>query len=233
MSRRFRMNRTGQDGEMHRVRSMMWLVIGCAVCGAAPAMGEDSTPDAAAAASVEASTEHRPLGVPNGLFSARPQSDAGETSAMSSFDPRENEVVRVVLALGLVVLLLLGVRFIMRRAGGALGGGGRPSGVLQVHGRYPMGRGQALVLLQIGDRMVLVHQGGGRMQTLTEFTNEQDVAELKSRIEAGRRGSMRPFSGVLDGVRDGGPEAVEQDGVVDLTGGGGLRRRLFGGRRLA
>ena len=213
---------------MRRLRNMMLLLAGCAACVAGPALAEDveSLPAPAAA-----QTEERPLGVPNSFFSARPNVDDESSSAFTAIDPRENEVIRVVLALGLVVLLLLGVRFIMRRAGGSLGGGGRPSGVLQVHGRYPMGRGQSLVLLQVGDRMVLVHQGGGRMQTLTEFKTEGEVAELRSRIEAGRSGGVLPFSGLLDGAREQTSSTLETDGVVDLTGGG-LRRRLFGGRRL-
>jgi flagellar biogenesis protein FliO len=227
------MNRTSQDGEMRRTLNMMLLLVGCAVCAVTPVVAEDTAPEAMSTATVQASNESRPLGVPNGIFSARPEVDDGSASTLSSLDPRENEVIRVVLALGMVVVLLLGLRFIMRRAGGALGGGGRPSGVLQVHGRYPMGRGQALVLLQVGDRMVLVHQGGGRMQTLTEFTTEQEVAELRGRIEAGRRGATLPFSGLLDGARANAADEIERDGVVDLTGGGGLRRRLFGGRRLA
>ena len=218
---------------MRRVQNMMWLLAACAVCAATPVIAEDASPAAMATATVEPLNESLPLGVPNGIFSARPEVDAGSTSTMSSLDPRENDVIRVVLALGLVVALLLGLRFIMRRAGGALGGGGRPSGVVQVHGRYPVGRGQALVLLQVGDRMVLVHQGGGRMQTLTEFTTEQEVSELRGRIEAGRRGATLPFSGLLDGAKANAVDEIEGDGVVDLTGGGGLRRRLFGGRRIA
>ncbi len=218
---------------MRRLRNMLLVLAGCAACVAGPVLAEDDTPAAASPTSTESLTEARPLGVPNGFFSARPQAEGDSASAISAMDPRENEVIRVVLALGLVVLLLFGVRFIMRRAGGALSGGGRPSGVLQVHGRYPMGRGQALVLLQVGDRMVLAHQGGGRMQTLTEFKSEGEVAELRSRIEAGRSGAAFPFSGLLDGARADASGDLESNGVVDLTGGSGLRRRLFGGRRTA
>ena len=180
MSRRFRMNRTGQDGEMHRVRSMMWLVIGCAcVCGARPRWVRTAR---------RTREQQRP-------WRRRPSTGRWVCPTDCSVQghsrtPARRRRCRVSIHARMKSFgscLPWGWWYFSCWAFGSscdepvvrLGGGGRPSGVLQVHGRYPMGRGQALVLLQIGDRMVLVHQGGGRMQTLTEFTNEQDVAELK------------------------------------------------------
>ena len=213
------------------------LALGLAGQVDAAALEDAVSTEVVATAAVEPVNESKSLGVPNSLFSSRPVGNETSSSSLSAIDPRHNDVVRVLLALGFVVLLLLCVRYVLRRAGGTLAGGGRPSGVVQVHGRYPAGRGQSMVLIQVGDRMILVHQGGGRMQTLTEFTEPKDVADLRTRLEAGRQGAGRllSFNGVLAREQDKVPEEMESGETVDLTRGhaGGLRRRLLGGRRLA
>jgi flagellar biogenesis protein FliO len=216
------------------------LLIGATGQIAAAAEAIAAAPAAAtapvAAASAPPANEAKSLGVPNSLFSSRPAAEETSASSHSILDPRHNDVVRVLLALACVVALLLGIRFVMRRAGGAMAGGGRPSGVLQVHGRYPAGRGQSMLLIQVGNRMILVHQGGGRMKTLAEFSDPEDVADLRTRLEAGKQGVGRliPFKGVLAGEQAKATGTEESEDTVDLTGGaaGGLRRRLLGGRRL-
>jgi flagellar biosynthetic protein FliP len=69
---------------------------------------------------------------------------------------------------------------------GALGAGGRaPSGVLEVLARYPIARGQSLVLLRLDRRVLLCcHTRGGKfgvgggMTVLTELTEPEDVAAI-------------------------------------------------------
>jgi flagellar biogenesis protein FliO len=175
--------------------------------------------------------ESMPLGAPNGMLQARP-AKVEVPSALGEFDPRNNDLVRVVLALGAVVVLLFGVRKVMRRAGGGLGGGRRPSGILQVHARYPVARGQHLVLVQVGPRMLLVHQGSGTMRTLSEFQGE-DLADLRGRLESGGR-APQVFQRLLQAQQEAAtPEADSE--LVDLTRGGGAGgawwRRVFGGSR--
>lgn len=65
----------------------------------------------------------------------------------------------------------------------ALGPAGRaPSGVLEVLGRYPAGRGTLLILLRLDRRVLLVAQSGGRtgtgMTTLCEIDDPASVASL-------------------------------------------------------
>ena len=95
-------------------------------------------------------------------------------------------------SLALVILVIAGIAAVTRRAalksGGlwaALGPGGRaPSGVLEVLGRYPVGRGCTLVLLKLDRRILLVSQSSGgklsgvTMTTLTEVTDVEDVASI-------------------------------------------------------
>ena len=189
----------------------------------------DVVSPAIAAASVP-EHESRPLGVPNGMLESGP-SGAETASPLGELDPRNNDVVRVVLALAVVVVLLLGVRKLMRRAGGALGGGGRPSGILQVHARYPIARGQHLVLIQVGPRMLLVHQGGGSMRTLSEF-NGDDMNDIRGRLESGGRGPQA-FQRLLQDKQSDALGGDESE-LVDLTRNGtGLLRKILGGTRAA
>ncbi len=222
-----------QEGECLRVNRVLQIIVGCAVLLPTNVVGADDigpVPDAVTAAPVVVpATEQRPLGLPNGLLEARPAGSA-DASPLSSIDPRNNDVLRVVLALGIVLVLLFGVRMLLRRAGGALAGG-RPSGVLQVHARYPVARGQHLVLVQVGPRMLLVHQGGGAMRTLSEFSGDE-LVQLRERLDGGR--SSEAFQRVLQ------QEEFRPDGgeLIDLTRGrargpGRMLRRFFGGTRPA
>ena len=102
------------------------------------------------------------------------------------------------LVLALIMIVAMVVRAVARRQGGlraALGAGGRaPGGLLEVLGRFPVGRGQTLVLLKLDQRVLLLSQSsGGRlgagagMNTLCEITDPEEVASIliKSRGESG------------------------------------------------
>ncbi|MEE9128882.1 MAG: flagellar biosynthetic protein FliO [Phycisphaerales bacterium] len=130
--------------------------------------------------------ESTPLGRPNTIFSARPHDDpsAEKNSVLAVLDPRTNGVIRVAGALALVMVLVLATRSVLKRFGGPLTGG-RPSGVLQVLARFPIGRGQHLVLLQLGRRIVLVHQTKNGMTTLSDVSDPDEVAQLLARVDAG------------------------------------------------
>lgn len=111
----------------------------------------------------------------------------------------------------LIVVLGVTVRLVSRRGGGlmsALGAGGRaPSGLLEVLGRYPVGRGSTLILLKMDRRVLLLCQGGGgkfggaTMTTLCEVDEPEDVASilLKVRDEEGDTLARR-FQGMLSGA---------------------------------
>lgn len=138
------------------------------------------------------STESQTLGAPE--IESRPLSAPVGQSRGSMTDS-----VRTTVVLGGVVAVILGlamgVRVLARRHGGlmaACGAGGRsPSGVLSVLGRYPIARGQTLLLLQFDRRVLLVGQttgrSGARLATLAEMTDADEVASVlvKSRDESG------------------------------------------------
>ncbi|HHN77757.1 MAG TPA: hypothetical protein ENK11_03650 [Phycisphaerales bacterium] len=159
-------------------------------------------------------TEDLPLGVPSG--SVRAVRSAG--GATTDTDARRGggviaprDAVRTLLSLGFVVSLAVVVAWAMKKLargrGGLLGalgpGGPSPSGVLEIVGRYPVGRGQTLVLLRLDRRLLLLHQATGRrgasMRTLCEITDPDEIASvlLKTRreeeeaVEHGFREAMR------------------------------------------
>ena len=177
--------------------------------------------------------ESAPLGRPNGILGARPHRDSTpqEEGTLAAFDPRTNSGNRFVGALGVVLVLLLGMRMVLKRFGSPLTGG-RPSGVLQVLSRFPIGRGQHLVLLQMARRIVLVHQTKTGMTRLSEVSDPDEVAQLLARVEAGssekQRGRFQSVLGKLisDGpsfewerFRDGRGETTRFAGgeIIDLT----------------
>ena len=138
-----------------------------------------------------ASSEAAPLGQPNGLLSARPAAREAKRG-LTALDPRTNEITRVLGALAVVLGLLFGLRAVVRRSRWALASGGRPSGVVEILARYPVARGQQLILLKLARRVLLVHRSGSTMTTLSEVADPDEVAALLGRIEAGsRRGGPR------------------------------------------
>lgn len=133
--------------------------------------------------------EQRPLGP----FATGEGDSAGSTADRTSVF--SVDTLRTAGALLLVLGLIVGLRFALKRAArggggvaGQLGAGGRaPSGVLSVLGRYPVARGQMLVLLQLDRRILLVSQSGAGFQTLCEITDPEEVASLlvRTRDEEG------------------------------------------------
>lgn len=99
------------------------------------------------------------------------------------------EVLPTAAALGATLLAIVLARGIARRVGGAAGGARGPSGVVQVLARYPIARGQQVVLLEVGRRILVAHQTAQAVTTLSEFSDPAEVADLRARCESGRRGT--------------------------------------------
>jgi flagellar biogenesis protein FliO len=210
------------------------------------APGTEPKPDQPAAKSPAADDgsspgiETRSLGEPNSALSARPAEGPlreMDENPLAALDPRQNEVTRVFAALAVVLGLLILLRLFLKRASSLLAGGGRPSGVLEILARYPVGRGQSLMILKMARRVLLVHQAGSSMSTLTQVTDAEEVAALLARMEAGARSreaarfkaALRTFQDEHERLathrfppgEESGPERAE---IVDLTRGraGGL-----------
>ncbi|MCZ6836562.1 MAG: hypothetical protein O7G85_12370 [Planctomycetota bacterium] len=178
----------------------------------------------------------RPLGLPEKLFTLG-ETDTRETSESgfwSTFDPRTNDLSRTLGAMAVVIGLILLLRVVLQRLNPNARGGMSPSGVLQILARYPIAKGQQLILLKLGRRIVLTHQSATGMATLTEITDPEELGSLLTMIEAGSRKTkhaksfqlmLRGFESQHDASRSAGQTQGEHDGqlranegdIIDLT----------------
>ena len=127
---------------------------------------------------------------------------------------------QTIIALGGVLLLILGIaqfyKRLARSQGGLAGqigaGGSAPSGILEVIGRYPIGTGMTMVVLKFDRRVLLVassaatrgkHAKSASMQTLCELTEPEEVASvlLKARSASGET-IARSFEHALQDADD-------------------------------
>ncbi len=176
-------------------------------------------PEAAGVGGLAAS-EAQALGAPE--VESRPLKAASERRGEGIADG-----IQTVVVLGGVVAVILGMamglRVLAKRHGGlmaACGPGGKsPSGVLSVLGRYPIARGQTLLLLQFDRRVLLVGQttgrGGARMATLAELSDADDVASVlvKTRDESGES-VARKFREIVDKMSESGTASERAVTVV-------------------
>ncbi len=97
---------------------------------------------------------------------------------------------RTVGAVGGVLILILLVRMLLGRAarlgaGGIRGqlcaGGRAPSGIVQILGRYPVSRGQMLVLMKLDRRVLLLSQTSAGFATPIQITDSDDLASIPSK----------------------------------------------------
>jgi flagellar biogenesis protein FliO len=125
-----------------------------------------------------------------GQLQSGPEPKSLGSAGSSSF---AKELLPTGAALGATLLAIVLARSAVKRFGGKFASAGRPQGVVEVLARYPVARGQHIVLLKVGRRVIVTHQSAQGMKTLSEFSGEAEVADLIGRCEAGARASS-PFS---------------------------------------
>jgi flagellar biogenesis protein FliO len=110
--------------------------------------------------------------------------------------------------------------------------------VASILARYPVARGEHVVLLEVGRRILVVHQASGSMTTLSELSDHDEVADIRARINGEEREKVeKAFAPALEAsLEDDAENASLQpvDGMpgfvaetVDLTRR--KRARLSGG----
>jgi hypothetical protein len=181
----------GRVGRVTRALAGAVVVFATAMPAAGGPVGEQA--GAGNAATIQ-SKEHRPLGAPGPGDRAGAQRPAAASSgAPSAGGGLTRTAISLAVVLGLIWLCAAGAkRFLGGRLGlaAAIGSGGRsPAGLIEVLGRYPVGRGQALVLLKLDRRVLLLSQTGGGfslrrapvgggLTTLCEVSNPDEVASI-------------------------------------------------------
>ena len=156
------------------------------------------------------------------------------------------EAFQVGASLAGVLALIWVLRYLLRRARGdyagrrILAGAGAPSGVASILAKYPLSRGQQVVLLEVGRRVIVAHQGDGSMSTLSEITDADEVADLKARLSGVERTERdKTFDAKLSSSLEAtpGPDSLATVAgmpgmvaeTVDLTRRANRGQRLVGG----
>lgn len=136
-------------------------------------------------------SESLPLGVQRDAASHAATKQPSDLASAPGINA--GEFTRVAGALVLVLMLIAILAAAYRRLGGRSAplaaamraGGPSPAGILEILGRYPLGRGVTLILLRLDRRVLLVSQSAaGRLgrnaslSTLCELTDTDDVASV-------------------------------------------------------
>lgn len=164
-----------------------------ATCAAQPTTPSDPPVPVGYGPVAPARTEQLPIGRQDAVV--RPPTRSDDAAPLAPLSPpsrasgRKGVLWPLAGVLGLLVIGSAAVRIIARRSGtlgASLGAGGRsPAGVLEILGRYPVGRGAMLVLLKLDRRVLLLSQSaGGRLgagagfTTLCEISDPEEVASI-------------------------------------------------------
>lgn len=161
-----------------------------------------------------AAIERTPLGVPTANAAPGAASPLGDSS-----------MSRTILSLAAVIALIFATRWVVRRLAARTGGmaaqlgpaGRAPSGVLTVLARYPVARGQSLVLLKMDQRVLLLSQSSEGFRTIAEVTDPDEVASLiiRTRDEEGESLAAKFTSMLKRFERD--PEFGDRAGMPSRT----------------
>ncbi len=170
-----------------------------------------------------AAVEQRPIGGHESVSrEAAPlgAAPAGQGGAAAGGLGAARTVLSLGVVLGLAIAAAAAAKRLARAQGGlaaAVGAGGvAPAGILEIIGRYPIARGQKLILLRLDRRVLLLSHvapsrlsRGGGFSTLCEITDPDDVASIltKSRDAEGESLAAK-FQSLLG--RYGGDGAAEE-----------------------
>ena len=109
----------------------------------------------------------------------------------------DNWLISTLAALGVVIALVFGLRWVLRRGGVATTNTPRGS-VVEVLSRTTVAPRSHVVLMRVGQRILIVNDSPNGMRTLGVVDEPEEVAELLGAIEADRPASVsKSFSGVM------------------------------------
>ena len=164
-----------------------------------PVAGSTSGVSATTGATAVSSTSESSDAVPaTSRWSALPLPGAAEDSVSVTQIGEVNgngaqDVLQVGGGLAGVLLLIWVLRTLIRKSAGSGAARGflarvrAPEGVASIMARYPVARGEHVVLLEVGRRILVVHQASGSMTTLSELTDRDEVADIRARITGEER----------------------------------------------
>jgi len=106
-------------------------------------------------------------------------------------------------ALGIVIALVFGLRWMLRR-GGIVSTAAPQGSVVEVLSRTTVAPRSHVVLMRVGPRILVVNDSPNGMRTLTQIEDPEEVAELLGAVDAAKPASMsKSFSGVMSKLSGG------------------------------
>ena len=151
--------------------------------------GESTVPSTTeVSGAVQATSRWSALPLPGAEKDTTSVAQMGEVNGNGAQD-----VMQVGGGLAGVLLLIWVLRTLIRKSAGSGAARGllarvrAPEGVASIMARYPVARGEHVVLLEVGRRILVVHQASGSMTTLSELTDRDEVADIRARITGEER----------------------------------------------
>ncbi len=155
----------------------IWLTIVAILCAVSQAHAQSSRP---AGVALEPTTA--PVGLHEKQLIQRPATVGNSTTTPAAAKPivptsTGMDTTRVVLALVLVIAIIFLLRWIAQQFFGAPSAK-RSSRAVQVLSRSMVGPRQHVLLLQVGQRVIVVGDTGGQMNPLAEIKDPDEIAAL-------------------------------------------------------
>lgn len=127
-------------------------------------------------------------------------------------------VMSTLAALGVVIALVFGLRWVLRR-GGVASASVTQGSVVEVLSRTTVAPRSHVLLLRVGQQILIVNDSPAGMRTLATVQDPEEVAELLGSIDVSRPTSFtRSFSGVMSRLSNNWSEDPEPMDAEDMPG---------------
>ncbi|MGB0766207.1 MAG: FliO/MopB family protein [Phycisphaeraceae bacterium] len=153
---------------------------------------DDRVQEAPADAITLPANEQLPLGAgePNAFGS-------GASAQGSSGSLGDGWLMSTLAALGVVLAMVFGLRWLLRR-GGVVSGAVPQGSVVEVLSRTTVAPRSHVLLMRVGERVLVVSDSSAGMRTLASIEDAEEVAGLLGSLEASRSGSVtQQFGSVM------------------------------------
>ena len=135
--------------------------------------------------------------------------------------------LQTITALGIVIALALGVRYVYSRMGGKVASYASP--VVEVLSRTTVAPRSHVMLLRVGGRVLVVSESSAGMRTLASIDEAQEVADILGAVSAAKPTSIsKGFSQFLHKFHDEHEGESDDAVVVDAAPQGRMRESVSG-----
>jgi len=139
---------------------------------------------------------------------------AGAAHVATSGPASSFDIVRVGMALVAVIALISALKWGARKYLGQTAPG-KGSGAVQILSRNSVGPKQAILLVQVGRRVILVGDSGNQMNALSEISDSDEVAELIGQLRRDKTEKAGKMFGKIFGAAEKDYESADEAPAQD------------------